>query len=69
LLAVRYGWTPEQMARMTVAQLVYYVEVGTCRETISIGMSREQAIALTRRKQQQREAELAALQEVLFNES
>lgn len=69
LLARRYGWTPKQMSRMTIAQLVYYAEVGMCSERGNIGMNREEAMALARNKQQQREAELAAWQEELFDES
>lgn len=68
-LASRYGWTPDEMSRMTVAQLWYYAKAGTGSESGHVGMNRAQAIASTRWKHQQRAAELAALQEALFDES
>jgi hypothetical protein len=57
------------MGRMTIAQLLYYAKTSAGGDSDGRSMTREEAIAFTKRKQQQRAAELAALQEVLFDES
>jgi len=67
-LAMRYGWTPDQCAQLTIAQLYDYASVSQAGKSYT-GLTRAEATAHAKWKHRQREATLAELAETLRDES